>query len=49
MGEDGRLYRVVVGKLEGRRPLGRPRHRWVGNNRMDLGGETGGKETTGET
>jgi hypothetical protein len=26
-----------VGKPEGRRPLGRPRHRWVDNIRMDLG------------
>ena len=32
----GRVYRVLVGKLEGRRPLGRPRHRWVVNIRMDL-------------
>jgi len=38
-----------VGKPEGRIPLGRPRHRWVDNIGMDLGGETGGKETTGET
>ena len=30
------MYRVLVGKLEGRRPLGRPRHRWVENIRMDL-------------
>jgi len=28
--------RVLVGKPEGRRPLGRPRRRWVGNIRMDL-------------
>ena len=27
---------VLVGKLEGKRPLGRPRHRWVDNIRMDL-------------
>ena len=32
----GGVYRVMVGKLEGRRPLGRPRRRWVGNIRMDL-------------
>ena len=31
-----RVYRVLVGKLEGRRPLGRPRRRWVDNIRMDL-------------
>ena len=30
------MYRVLVGKSEGRRPLGRPRHRWVDNIRMDL-------------
>ena len=29
-------YRVLVGKPEGRRPLGRPRCRWVDNIRMDL-------------
>jgi hypothetical protein len=28
MGEDRGVYRVWVGKPEGRRPLGRPRHRW---------------------
>jgi len=36
MGEEKGLYRVLVGKLEGRRPLGRPRHRWVDNIRMGL-------------
>jgi hypothetical protein len=30
------LYRVLVGKPEGKRPLGRPRRRWEGNVRMDL-------------
>ena len=35
-GEARGVYRVLVGKLEGRRPLGRPRRRWVDNNRMDL-------------
>ena len=30
------VYRVLVGKPEGKRPLGRPRRRWVGNIRMDL-------------
>jgi hypothetical protein len=29
-------YRLLVGKPEGRRPLGRPRHRWVNNIRRDL-------------
>ena len=36
MGEDRGLYRVLVGKPEGRRPLGRPRRRCVDNIRMDL-------------
>ena len=30
------MYRVSVGKPEGKRPLGRPRRRWVDNIRMDL-------------
>jgi len=30
------VYRVLVGKSEGRRPLGRPRRRWVDNIRTDL-------------
>jgi hypothetical protein len=30
------VYRVLVGKPEGRRPLGRPRRRWEDNIRMDL-------------
>jgi hypothetical protein len=30
------MYRVLVGKPEGKRPLGRPRHRWENNIRMDL-------------
>jgi len=34
-GERG-VYRVLVEKLEGRKPLGRHRHRWVDNIRMDL-------------
>jgi len=36
MGEEMGVYRVLVGKPEGRRPLGRPRRRWVDNIRMDL-------------
>ena len=36
MGEERGVYRVLVGKPEGKRPLGRPRLRWVGNIRMDL-------------
>ena len=30
------MYRVFVGKLEGKRPMGRPRHRWMDNIRTDL-------------
>jgi hypothetical protein len=37
MGEKRNAYRTLVGKLEGKRPLGRPRRRWVDNNKMDLG------------
>jgi hypothetical protein len=36
MGEKRNAYRLVVGKPEGRRPLGRPRRRWLDNIRMDL-------------
>jgi transcription termination factor 2 len=36
MGETRNAYRILVGKLEGKRPLGRPRRRWVGNVKMDL-------------
>jgi hypothetical protein len=36
MGEKRSAYRVLVGKPEGKRPLGRPRRRWVDNIRMDL-------------
>jgi len=36
MGEDWEVYRVLLGKPEGRRPLGRPRRRRVDNIRMDL-------------
>jgi hypothetical protein len=35
--EKNNTYRLLVGKPEGKRPLGRPRHRWVDNIRMDLG------------
>jgi hypothetical protein len=37
MGETRNAYRILVGKQEGKRPLGRPRHRWVDNIKMDLG------------
>ena len=36
MGEERGVYRVLVGKPEGKRPMGRPRCRWVDNIRMDL-------------
>jgi len=36
MGEEMGMYRVLLGKPEGRRPLERPRRRWVDNIRMDL-------------
>ena len=36
MGEERGVYRVLVGKLEGTRPLGRPRRRWVDNIRTEL-------------
>jgi hypothetical protein len=35
-GERRGAYRVLMGKPEGRRPLGRPRHRWEDNIKMDL-------------
>jgi hypothetical protein len=35
--ENRYAYRLLVGKPEGKRPLGRPRRRWVNNIRMDLG------------
>jgi hypothetical protein len=36
VGEKRTAYRILVGKPEGRRPLGRPRRRWVDNIKMDL-------------
>jgi hypothetical protein len=36
MGEERGVYRVLVGKPEGKRPLGTPRHRWEDNIKMDL-------------
>jgi hypothetical protein len=35
-GEKRNAYRIVVGKPEGKRPLGRPSRRWVNNIKMDL-------------
>jgi hypothetical protein len=36
MGEDRNAYRLLVRKSEGKRPLGKPRRRWVDNIKMDL-------------
>jgi hypothetical protein len=36
MGTKRNIYRILVGKAEGKRPLGRPRHTWVNNIKMDL-------------
>jgi hypothetical protein len=36
MGEERSVYRVLVGRPEGKSPLGRPRRRWEYNNKMDL-------------
>jgi hypothetical protein len=35
MGEKRNVYRLFVGKPEGKRPLGRPRSRWIDNIKMD--------------
>jgi hypothetical protein len=36
MGEKRNVYRLLVGKPEGKRPLGRPRRRWIDNIKKDL-------------
>jgi hypothetical protein len=36
MGAKRHAYRILVGKPEGKRPLGRPRRRWVCNIKMDI-------------
>jgi hypothetical protein len=36
MGEESNVYKVLMGKSEGKRPLGTPRHRWEDGIRMDL-------------
>jgi hypothetical protein len=46
MGEERGVHRVLVGKPEGKRPLGRPRRRWEDNIKMDLQ-EVGGVVGTG--
>jgi hypothetical protein len=35
-GEKRNVYRILVGKLEGKKPLRRTRHRWVDNIKMDI-------------
>ena len=42
-GEDRGVHRVLVGKPEGKRPLGRPRRRWEYNVKMDLQEVGGGR------
>jgi hypothetical protein len=44
MGEDRGMHRLLVGKSEGKRPLGRPRRRWEDNIKMDLQGVGRGRE-----
>jgi hypothetical protein len=36
LGEKRHVYRLLVGKPEGKRPLGRPRRRWINKIKMDL-------------
>jgi hypothetical protein len=36
MGEERRMYRVLMGKPEGKRPLGRPRRRWEDGIKMEF-------------
>ena len=43
MGEDRGVHRVLVGKPEGKRPLGRPRRRWDDNIKTDLQEVGGGR------
>jgi hypothetical protein len=47
MGEDRGVHRVLVGKPEGKRPLGRPRRKWEDNIKMDLQKVGGGVVETG--
>ena len=46
MGEGRNVHRVLMGKPEGKRPLGRPRRRWEDNIKMDLREVGGGGEWT---
>jgi hypothetical protein len=36
MGDRKNIYRLLVGKPEGKRPLRRPRHRWIKNNKANI-------------
>jgi hypothetical protein len=36
MGKTRNVYKILIGKTEGNRPLGRPRHKWKDNIKMDL-------------
>ena len=47
MGEGSGVHRVLVGKPEGKRPLGRPRRRWEDNIKMDLQEVGGGRDWIG--
>jgi hypothetical protein len=48
MGEKVNVYRLLVEKSEGKRPLGRPRHKWIDNIKMDfLETGLGGVDWTG--
>jgi hypothetical protein len=46
MGTKRNVYRILMGNTEGKRPLGRPRHRWVNNIKMDLTIGWGGMDWT---
>jgi hypothetical protein len=46
MGQERKLYKVLVGKPNGKTSLGRPKRRWDDGIRMDLR-ETGGLDSTG--
>jgi hypothetical protein len=47
MGEGRGVYRVLVGRPEGRRPLGRPRRRWENNIKINFKKWDGGRSWTG--
>jgi hypothetical protein len=48
MGEERKVYKVLVGKPKGKRPLGRPRHRWeYGINLREIGWGGCGLDSTG--